>query len=214
MARFAPPPGNVRNTVQAAPHAGPPATVGSPVSEHAAVANQPNPDLGNASAGGITGRIPAGGPGASLSEGTSSASDGVVVPPTADRGEEQRLPVFNSVESSWFREGRGAPTLASSNPAPGDRWSSPADVGWRAASAANSPASAGSTTAGLPKRMPNANLVPGAIPSPEPVIPSRSPAAARERLASLQRGVDKGRAATRQAASPGQDEEIQPGTAD
>jgi hypothetical protein len=62
--------------------------------------------------------------------------------------------------------------------------------------------------------MPNANLVPGTIPSAEPVVPNRSPAEARERLAALQRGVDKGRAAARQAASPGNNEETQPGAAD
>jgi hypothetical protein len=63
-------------------------------------------------------------------------------------------------------------------------------------------------------RLPNANLVPGTIPSVEPVVPNRSPAAARERLASLRRGVDKGRAATKRAASPGDDEETRPGSPD
>ena len=38
-------------------------------------------------------------------------------------------------------------------------------------------------------------------------MPNRSPAAARDRLAALKRGVDKGRAATRQAENPGEDEE-------
>ena len=62
---------------------------------------------------------------------------------------------------------------------------------------------------------PNANLVPGAIPSTEPAaMPNRSPAAARDRLAALQRGVDKGRAATGKVASPGEDEEAQPGSPD
>jgi len=63
-------------------------------------------------------------------------------------------------------------------------------------------------------RLPNANLVPGTIPSVEPVVPNRSPAAARERLAALKRGVEKGRATTRQTASPGADEEAQPGSPD
>jgi len=149
--------------------------------------------------------------------GASSDPDGVLVPPAGDLEEEQKLPVYNAVESHWFGEGRGAPGSPGHAPADRGRWSSPADAGWRAASVADSPTSAGSTTAGLPQRMPNANLVPGSIPSAEPVMPNRSPAAARERLATLQRGIDKGRAATGQAAtgqaaSPGQDEETQPGS--
>jgi len=147
----------------------------------------------------------------------SSDADSVLVPPVGDLGGEQKLPVYNAVESHWFGEGRGTPGSPGHSPADPSRWSSPADVGWRAASAADSPTSAGSTTAGLPQRMPNANLLPGSIPSAEPVMPNRSPAAARERLATLQRGIDKGRAATGQAATgqaagPGQDEEPQPGS--
>ncbi|HET9080933.1 MAG TPA: ATP-binding protein [Trebonia sp.] len=145
---------------------------------------------------------------------TSSAADAVVVPPAGDRGGEQRLPVFNSVESRWFREGRSAPGSPGQASAAGSGWSSPADAGWRAARAVDSPASAGSTAAKLPKRQPNANLVPGTIPSPEPVMPNRSPAAARDRLAALKRGVDKGRAATRQAEGAGRDEEARPGSPD
>jgi signal transduction histidine kinase len=145
---------------------------------------------------------------------TSSAADAVIVPPAGDRGGEQRLPVFNSVESRWFREGRSAPGSPGQASAAASGWSSPADAGWRAARVVDSPTSAGSTAAKLPKRQPNANLVPGAIPSPEPVMPNRSPAAARDRLAALKRGVDKGRAATRQAEGAGQDEEARPGSPD
>jgi signal transduction histidine kinase len=150
---------------------------------------------------------------APLSQGTSSAADAVIVPPAGDRGAEQRLPVFNSVESAWFSQGRSAPGSPGQTSAAGSGWSSPADAGWRAARVVDSPSSAGSTAAKLPKRQPNANLVPGTIPSPEPVMPNRSPAAARDRLAALKRGVDKGRAATRQAENPG-DEEARPGSAD
>ena len=151
---------------------------------------------------------------APLSPDTSSAADAVIVPPAGDRGGEQRLPVFNSVESRWFSEGRSAPGSPGQASAAGSGWSSPADAGWRAARAVDSPTSAGSTAAKLPKRQPNANLVPGTIPSPEPVMPNRSPAAARDRLAALKRGVDQGRAATRQAEGAGQDEEARPGSPD
>ena len=151
---------------------------------------------------------------APLSQDTSSAADAVIVPPAGDRGAEQRLPVFNAVESAWFSQGRSAPGSPSQTSAAGSGWSSPADAGWRAAKVVDSPSSAGSTAAKLPKRQPNANLVPGTIPSPEPVMPNRSPAAARDRLAALKRGVDKGRAATRQAENPGEDEDARPGSAD
>ena len=208
--RFAPPPADIRDTapgwrsvpdtglpssepwsptpVRPARRAGSQATTGSPA-----------PELPEA---------------APLSQGTSSVADTVIVPPTGDRGGEQRLPVFNSVESRWFREGRGAPGSPGQASAAGSGWSSPADAGWRAARAVDSPSTAGSTAAKLPKRQPNANLVPGTIPSPEPVMPNRSPAAARDRLAALKRGVDKGRAATRQAESPGGDQEARPGSPD
>jgi signal transduction histidine kinase len=208
--RFAPPPADIRDTApgwrsvpdtplpssepwsptpaRPARRAGSPATIGSPA-----------PELPEA---------------APLSQDTSSVADAVIVPPAGDRGGEQRLPVFNSVESRWFREGRSAPGSPGQTSAAGSGWSSPADAGWRAARAVDSPSSAGSTAAKLPKRQPNANLVPGTIPSPEPVMPNRSPAAARDRLAALKRGVDKGRAATRQAESPGEDEEARPGAPD
>lgn len=150
---------------------------------------------------------------APLSQETSSAN-GPVVPPAEDLGARRRLPIFDAVESRWFRDGRGAPGLSDRTVATGSRWSSPADAGSRAAAAADSPSSGGSTEAGLPKRLPNANRVPGAIPSAAPVAPNRSAAAARERLAGLQRGVDKGRAAARQAESPGEDEEAQTGMPD
>jgi signal transduction histidine kinase len=190
-----------------------PATIASPIPERpktlgkrAAVPAQPDPE--------VTGTRP--GPADPASQGPGSAAD-VIVPPAGDPGGEQRLPVFNAVESHWFNQGRNSLTAPGQSSATASPWSSPADAGWRAASAADSPSSAGSTPVGLPKRLPNANLVPGAIPAAEPavpVVPNRSAAAARERLASLQRGIDKGRAATRQAARPGEDKEARPGTPD
>ena len=37
-----------------------------------------------------------------MGQDTSTAADGVIVPSSGDLGGEQRLPVFNSVESRWF----------------------------------------------------------------------------------------------------------------
>jgi signal transduction histidine kinase len=128
---------------------------------------------------------------------------GVVVPPPASLGEEHRLPIFEAVESDWFRRGRHAvsPTPSGTEPEeePTSTWTSPADEGWRAAQVVSAPTSGGLTSAGLPKRVPKANLVPGAAGSGDqaPAAPQsvRSAAATRERFASFQRGVKEGRAA-------------------
>jgi signal transduction histidine kinase len=133
-----------------------------------------------------------------------TAAGGVIVPLPASLGEENRLPIFEAVESDWFRRGRpsvewpggsgsGGQTVVASAPA----WSSPADEGWRAAEVAVAPASGGTTIAGLPRRVPQANLIPGtANAEAPPPAPARSAAATRERFASLQRGMREGRAAT------------------
>jgi signal transduction histidine kinase len=189
-ARFAPQPGDIRGEVP---------------DERRGAADQPDPELPNAPAKDITA--------APVSQDAGAAADNVIMPPVGDLKGERRLPVFNAVESRWFSEGRSAPSLPGNAAATPSRWSSPADAGWRAASAADSPSSAGSTTAALPKRLPNANLIPGSIPSTEPVMPNRSPAAARERLAALQRGAGQGRATTRQTPASGEDEDAQPSQA-
>jgi len=208
-ARFAPQPADIRDTApswRAVPDTGLPSS--EPWSP---AAGRPARRAGShATIGSPAAERPESAP---LSQDTSSVADAVIVPPAGDRGAEQRLPVFNAVESAWFSQGRSAPSSPGQTSAAGSGWSSPADAGWRAARVVDSPSSAGSTAAKLPKRQPNANLVPGTIPSPEPVMPNRSPAAARDRLAALKRGVDKGRAATRQAENPG-DEEARPGSAD
>ena len=145
---------------------------------------------------------------APVSRETSSSDGGVIIPPAADRAESGRLPIFASVESHWFRGGRATPGSSGPAVAAGSRWSSPADEGWQAAEAVDSPSSRGSTSAGLPKRLPSANLVPGTIPSAQPAAPqNRSAAEARKRLAGLQRGVSEGRAAASGAANVGGEDE-------
>ena len=128
---------------------------------------------------------------------------GVVVPPAQDTAAETRLPIFEAVESDWFRRVRRAmPTTGPDGEIRnGDGWSSPADAGWQAAEVVQAPSSAGVTPAGLPKRMPRANLVPGTAQTPPgsqpalPEVPVRSAAATRDRLASYQQGVRRARAA-------------------
>jgi len=142
----------------------------------------------------------------------SSAQSGVVVPPATSVGKDNRLPIFESVESDWFRRGRHAVAGAGQEDEKASTWSSPADEGWRAAEAVSAPSSGGLTPAGLPKRVPQANLVPGAAglePAAAPA-PARSPAATRDRFASFQRGVREGRAARR--GEENQDREDDGGT--
>ena len=117
--------------------------------------------------------------------------------------EERRLPIFEAVESSWFSGARRAPGSARTAVKAGGQWSSPADEGWRAAQTVESPAAGSPTEAGLPRRLPNANLVPGTVPASQPAVaPSRSAADVRDRLAGFQRGVTEGRAAASEAGKP------------
>ena len=158
---------------------------------------------------------------APAAEGVDQKADSgqVTVPPPA--APDQRLPIFDSLESDWFR--RSGKTVGSARPSPGGQgaqgaqgvqgvqvgqpatqssWTSPADEGWRAARALAAPAAGDTTQAGLPRRVPRANLVPGSVggggSDAEADAPTRSPDAARTRMASFQRGVREGRAAAPQ----------------
>lgn len=127
-----------------------------------------------------------------------STNGGVIVPPAASLGEENRLPIFEAVESDWFRRGRPSVdvTGGDSESAPTRSWTSPSDEGWKVAEAAAAPSSGGTTLAGLPRRVPRANLIPGTATEATTPAPVRSAAATRERFASLQRGVREARAAS------------------
>jgi signal transduction histidine kinase len=126
----------------------------------------------------------------------------MVVPPTAaeqepvDDAPDGRLPIYDSIESEWFRRG-----TTSFSP-------SPADEGFRAAQTVVSPVAGELTNAGLPRRVPSANLVPGSVaPRParegggratEQAPPplgqrNRSPEAVRARLAGFQARGREGR---------------------
>jgi hypothetical protein len=152
---------------------------------------------------GVASGTAAGGPG------HGDAADGQVTVPSA--GPEPRLPIFDSLESDWFR--RSGTTVSTAQPAqsgPQGAWTSPADEGWRAAQVVASPAAGETTQAGLPRRVPRANLVPGSVGNgigqgssePEAEAPARSPDAVRSRMASFQRGVREGRAAAPQIEEP------------
>ncbi|WP_169577082.1 sensor histidine kinase [Nonomuraea coxensis] len=131
--------------------------------------------------------------------------------------QEEYLPIFASVESAWFRRppgeqppaqpqatGGGEATSAQAVPSGEESWRTAADAGWQAAAKASEPSLGGITAAGLPKRTPKANLVPGtaAQPSPAqqqppqrqaPVPPPVSADRMRSRMAGFQQGVRRGR---------------------
>jgi signal transduction histidine kinase len=134
----------------------------------------------------------------------------VVVPPPADTGHGNRLPIFESVESDWFRRGKHSTETAAPAAESVPSWTSAGDEGWRAAEAVHTPTSGGVTLSGLPKRVPKANLVPGTAgggdtASPAPSI--RSASVTRDRFASFQRGVRDGRAALNSDDDPGGEED-------
>ena len=72
-------------------------------------------------------------------------------PPVSDEGDGDLL-IFAQAKSAWF-VGHGDEADL--------EWSSTADTGWQAAEQAAKPAVGAETKAGLPKRVPQANLVPG-----------------------------------------------------
>ncbi|MDG4807827.1 transposase [Micromonospora sp. WMMD1120] len=72
-------------------------------------------------------------------------------PPVADEGDGDLL-IFAQAKSAWF-VGHGEESDLD--------WSTTADTGWQAAEQAARPAVGAETNAGLPKRVPQANLVPG-----------------------------------------------------
>lgn len=128
--------------------------------------------------------------------------------------------IFEEV-SAWFQEQRGVPTQSVSgdevdetatlptgypNPVLPPRsaataldWRSAADEGWRAANALHASTDYEVNSAGLPRRRPQAHLVPGAAdssrvqppPSPDGLI--RSPTEVRIRLSNYQQGLHRGR---------------------
>jgi histidine kinase/DNA gyrase B/HSP90-like ATPase len=134
---------------------------------------------------------------------------------SASAVQDNRLPIFESVESDWFRRGRqhASATSEVDSDATADiaaDWSSPADEGWRAAEAADSPSSDGTTSVGLPQRRPRANLVPGSAAHGDRMAAPglvRSASATRERMASFQRGSRQGRAAVQSDEAPAREDE-------
>ncbi|WP_018254244.1 sensor histidine kinase [Salinispora mooreana] len=75
----------------------------------------------------------------------------------------------------------------------GESWSTAADDGWRAATAASDVQVVATTSTGLPKRTPMAQLVPGAVEKPSAAVQRRTPESVRGLLSAYHRGVQRGR---------------------
>ena len=170
----------------------------------------------------------AGAPGNGSSLAPPNGDNGIRVPNPPENGHDQRLPIFDTLESDWFRrsgtthpasQDQASPDLASPDQASQDQaspdqasvpdqasWHSPADAGWRAAETVAAPSTGATTSAGLPRRVPRANLVPGSVGEPDAASgsggPSRSADEVRSRLASFQRGVREARAAAPKTEEP------------
>jgi signal transduction histidine kinase len=147
--------------------------------------------------------VPATSPSGSASALGGSDTSQVTIP-AVSAATDQRLPIFDSLESDWFRRS-GKSLSPSAAPAAGQAWNSPADEGYRAARIVASPEAGETTTAGLPKRVPRANLVPGSVGGAEETddaLPARSADTIRSRMASFQRGVREARAAAPETEEP------------
>ncbi|PPK70540.1 nitrate- and nitrite sensing domain-containing protein [Actinokineospora auranticolor] len=129
-------------------------------------------------------------------------------PEPAHTGEETQVtePVAAPVEDADGDEAPEPQPEPEPEPEPvtakADAWRSPGDDGWQRARALLDTSAETITTAGLPKRVPKAHLVPGsAAPREEttaeqpavPPLPPRSADAVRGRMSSFQQGVRRGR---------------------
>jgi hypothetical protein len=90
-------------------------------------------------------------------------------------------------------------------------WQTAADEGWQAARAASEVPVDTTTTAGLPKRTPMAQLVPGGVDRGGNSVQRRTPEAVRGLLSAYHRGVQRGRQSTNPEETPGGQQSSQAG---
>jgi HAMP domain-containing protein len=129
-----------------------------------------------------------------------------------------RPPIFQQLQSEWFKRPESVERVVTASSATVDAegdaeirepaeavpnepeapssWKSPGDEGWEAAAALDEPSDAGVTDAGLPKRVPGRNLVPGSARGGGNgrSLSQRRPEPARS-LTDYQRGVGRARQA-------------------
>jgi hypothetical protein len=120
------------------------------------------------------------------------------VPPEAGAGDEDVEDVQEISAAAAKPAVAGPPERPGGGRGEGfDPWRFQADAGWQAAEAVKEPTMGGITAAGLPKRTPKANLVPGSV-GREAVAEAPRPAVSadriRNRLAGFQEGLRRARA--------------------
>jgi len=109
--------------------------------------------------------------------------------PESRNGDREPTPV-GAVAAAGNGAANGGGSL---NGAPSSPWQTAADDGWQAArKAADMPVDT-TTTAGLPRRTPMAQLVPGGVDRAETSVQRRTPEAVRGLLSAYHRGVQRGR---------------------
>jgi len=109
--------------------------------------------------------------------------------PESRNGDREPTPV-GAVAATGNGAANGGGSL---NGAPSSPWQTAADDGWQAArKAADMPVDT-TTTAGLPRRTPMAQLVPGGVDRAETSVQRRTPEAVRGLLSAYHRGVQRGR---------------------
>jgi signal transduction histidine kinase len=97
----------------------------------------------------------------------------------------------------------GSPSVPRPRTSDEDLWRTAADEGWQRAMAAAEPPDAGTTRSGLPKRVPQAQLVPGGVQTGPRNENRRSPDEVRGLLSAYHRGVQRGRTAGSAEAAAG-----------
>jgi hypothetical protein len=118
----------------------------------------------------------------------TTALDAPMSPSSLDDNDGDLL-IFAETKSAWFTghlDEESDPEVT---------WSNPADLGWRAAERVTSPILGDETEAGLPRRVPAANLVPGSPLPPTPERPLRivrDPAAMAQHTTGYFRGSRRG----------------------
>ncbi|WFE51781.1 sensor histidine kinase [Micromonospora sp. WMMD1155] len=127
----------------------------------------------------------------------TSSTDGATAPSTGGLGgaptDGRRTPPSAPPSYSPPPAAPAAPSAPSADP---HAWRTAADEGWSRASRAAEPAPAGTTRSGLPKRVPQAQLVPGGIePKSGRDRSRRTPDEVRGLLSAYHRGVQRGRTA-------------------
>ncbi|WP_051799243.1 sensor histidine kinase [Catenuloplanes japonicus] len=163
--------------------------------------------------GGTTTAAPAPAPAAALpapvAHSSALSADTTVLPvrtpePAAPRRTESRTTSYGTESASSFGSPAAPAPAAPVTPAPvaapaaapGDEaWRTAADDGWKRAQEAAKPAVSGQTRSGLPKRVPQAQLVPGGVETKPAERSRRTPDEVRGLLSAYHRGVHRGRSA-------------------